>query len=255
MIMRFGIRGILAVFAGLALLIGVTSHAEAVLTTVANPHSAQPGNPGEWNLFDNGSGKAGIMEFLYGTGNFVRVDDDFDKVWMKINGAGATGISKFAGASQQLGFRQGGSDTLLSPVISINIVPPTTTAISSAGIPSGLFNWLDAATGATNVGTQYSDPALNSDAGDHMVTFKILKKLGTPGNPATAAAVGVPTFVIGFEDRILTGTPPLADKDYDDLVVEVTNVRPVAEPGTLGLTAIGMFGLVWLGWRRSRRTG
>lgn len=224
----------------IALMLGVAAcaAASADYTYVANPHAANPGGGGEWNLFDNGSGNAGIMEFLYGVGNFTRWNDDFDQIWT--DGSGPVSISaKYAGNTQQFGWRNLGStaETPIGSPIVQNLYPthggPTYSVTIGGAIP---FAWFIDTDGSEN---RYSLESLNYATADQMVTFMVNGYLATPGdiNSYTLYSDG-PRFVLGFEDIRYASS----DKDFNDLVVEVGVGHPIPVPAaaTLGLIGLGI---------------
>jgi hypothetical protein len=162
-----------------------------------------------------------VLSRLYGT--WTRIDDDFDQIWQDLDGgmrvtAKYTSVTAFT-LVYSLNEITGGSpvDTtlnLLNESTTINVVPN-----------SDLFIW-----GASGAGSlKWSNEALNGGQ-DWMVTFKI-DTLNDGTSPLQ------PTYVIGFEDG--------SDWDFQDLVVEVTNVAPVPVPGAvlLGLLGLGAAGL------------
>ncbi len=200
--------------------------ASAYLTTI-NPVGG--GNGSELSLFS-------IMDHLYGSGNYTRVDDSFDQTWQNTKGS-ATAVARYAGYSQTFGyipdtdlqfhelFTVTGSGYLsdFSNPSVFGKIPP------SGSLAPGSYNFLfaDNANGAGDPPMWTSQPSTN-DPGfyDHMVTFSL--------------ASG--KYVIAWEDL------NLGDYDYNDLVVEVGGVSPVPEPATILLIGSGLLG--FLGLRR-----
>jgi hypothetical protein len=89
------------------------------------------------------------------------------------------------------------------------------------------------------VGRVYSDSSLNPTGGDHMVSF---------------AVNGLPdTYVFGFEDWLFT-SDPASDRDYNDVVVQVTfnrtEILSTPEPATAALLGVGLLLAVRLGHKR-----
>jgi hypothetical protein len=235
-------------------LVGATLNAQATFTTVNDIWgTGVPGNP-EWNVYNTGVGSApgaGIMEYLYGTGNFTRVNDASDLQWVGLNG-GATFDAIYAGNSQALYtaglvgiptslILSGGGSTFATPSRSASPVPYTPITQPFLFMDnSGGVNW-------------YSDPTLNSaDSGkDHMVTFAVTGYLTTAGVASSYTAfTGGTHYVIAFEDSAN------GDYDFNDLVVEVSGVAPVPEPTTMiaGALLLLPFGASTLRILRKRHT-
>jgi hypothetical protein len=87
--------------------------------------------------------------------------------------------------------------------------------------------------------TYYSQSDLNAD-GDHFLIYN------TSDN--TQTGLGGSDVVLAIEDLDISGT-----SDYNDMVVGVTDVAPVPEPGTMVLLGAGMLGLAIFGKRRMNR--
>lgn len=87
-------------------------------------------------------------------------------------------------------------------------------------------------------GTFYSNPLLNADGVDHFAIFS------TEGSTGLA---GVFEFVIGIEDVYGGG-----DLDYNDMVLGITDVRPLNQVPVIGTAALLPLGLFGLGLARRR---
>ena len=217
------------VFLGAALVLAAVS-GHANLTTVNDIWgTGVPGNQ-EWNVYNTGVGAGqgnGIMEYLYGTGNFTRVDDASDLQWVGLNG-GATFDAIYAGNSQAL-YTAGVAGIPTSLILIGSGSTYTTPSRSASPTPytpvTQPFLFMDNSGGVN----WYSDPTLNStDSGkDHMVTFAVNGYLATAGLASSYVAFADTHYVIAFEDSAN------GDYDYNDLVVEVSGVTPVPEPTTM----------------------
>ena len=227
----------------------------AVNTHVNDLWETEPGGWGEWNLYDStgGGGGTGIMEWIYGAGNFTRVDDAADIFWTEAVGRnGVIFDAVYAGSHQSLYLtRPDGTGATTAPGLawsmSNTVNPPVRGAsfISLPDIPSDPFLFADITPEFWS-----SSRSFNSDRRDHMVTFLVTGYLNTPGVPSTPdgiTALTQPTYVIAFEDM------EYGDYDYNDLVVEIHGVSlgvSVPEGGSaLGLIAGSLVGWGLLRWR------
>lgn len=180
-------------------------------------------------------GTGGILDQLYGLGNLVRVDDDFDQIWNPANGD-AVARAKYADFSQEFGYiPQINGSYNAADFVHLFDVSGSTNGISlpgpSATLGSGNVNFIWALN-PSGAPLWTSLSSWNSDFLDHMVTWEII------GKPFT--------WVIAWED--LTGG---GDRDFNDLVVEVS-VTPVPIPSALLLLGSGLVGLVGLRKRFKR---
>lgn len=168
------------------------------------------------------SSATNVLERLYGAGNFTRVDDDYDQLWQDLNGGVQVAV-KYTSRSLTLWYAKdeiGASDKVNTGLdgfsdgfLKIDVEPNTDKFIFGA-----------ASTGL------WSNPMLNPGGQDRMVTYRITNL--------------AKTFVLGFEDG--------NDEDYQDLVVEVSHVRPTPVPGAV---LLGVLGLGAAGCKLRRRRG
>lgn len=227
-------KAILTVFA-----MALTTTALAGFSPVETPWNwaSQGTNGEEWNLYDAaGGGHTGIMEYLYGAGNFTRIDDSGDQVWHDGSGP-ITLTAKYAGFNQQLGWMDLNTNTqhLIGGPISGNFGPVFGAPIMiNIGSPVP-FVWFDTNDG----GTVYSQQILNGDLADHMVTFMVTGYMDrTNPNAPVFVAYDHARYVVAFEDG--RGYPGTGDSDYNDLVMEVAFTPAVPLPAAAGLGALGM---------------
>ena len=136
------------------------------------------------------------------------------------------------------------SATLAFDLLAGTVTNETTSASASIGTTFGFYlqtHDQDNADGdndpTTGRDTFYSHTSLNPDGVDHFLVFNTQ---GHPGGSLFGSDV-----VLAAEDLLGGG-----DLNYKDMVVGVTDVAPVPEPGTMALIGSGLVGLY--GARRRR---
>jgi hypothetical protein len=246
--------------------------------------SADPQVVGSAGTTFNGGFAETIMYKLYGQNGFKyeRVDDTAtpgDRLWPNSLGLLLQATVKYAGQDSRFGyFENSGSNpagptgdalTNWRPVfettgqgfydgslnnqgepgitvtfvgidgVTANVLGPNSFLLTPAQTGSPIEFGLRSPPGATNPlfsSNQSSAQTNLADQGhDHMVTFRILNSDGSFTG----------RYALAWEDRLLAGS----DKDYNDLVLEVT---AVPEPASLAVAGLGTLAIFGYGWRRRR---
>jgi Domain of unknown function (DUF4114)/VPDSG-CTERM motif len=160
---------------------------------------------------------ASILDTAYGMGNYTRIDDGVDNIWWQVIGGPATVKAKYAGNGNDLWTATTPAGLLDNFVVAGNVG-----SLGTIAPTSNPFLFADVTSGGSSIGGNYfvSDSSLNVSGQDHMVTFQI--------NKDTAGNALIDTYVIAWEDLQYA----VSDKDFNDLVVEVSGVTPVPDSGT-----------------------
>ncbi len=182
-----------------------------------------------------------------------------DYVWEELNGQIAL-IGMSAGNSNTIGYYTGlgtgsASQSLLGPYSGIfdflgdgTAADPYPAATFTVATPDKLYGWYLSSSGTT----WYSEPELNSDDYDHMMTFALPELAGETIWIKTGGVVRQWTFrdhvyLVAWED-VAMGS---ADKDFDDMMYLVDAVAPVPVPGAV---LLGLLGLSVAGARLRKRS-
>jgi len=173
-----------------------------------------------------------ILANLFGPpSNYVRIDDSLDNVLAGWHGGSA--VAKYAGNVQNFGYFAGSSGGTFT---SLMIVPPTPlgTWFAIPDMPDFRFG-INSPDGS---GVFFNSNAVeNPFLGDHMISFEV-----TSGPSAGDR-------IIAWEDLPFN----VSDRDYNDLVVQISPLNPIPEPATLVLLGLGSMVLGLVTSRRRRR--
>lgn len=195
-----------------------------------------------------------------GSGYAVEADDQYepDEIWYPGDEASATLVFEFAGYRDGNSFGMytddgtpyeifAGTDDLedeavvdfgaTQTTVEVTHDGVTSTTTHDVGLGDGFGFYLDVGYTGQRF---YSEQGRNVDGADHMVAFNLS---AFPGHEKD--------FVIGWEDL----TFPNTDKDYNDMILTVSNVHTVPEPATYALLGIGLACMAaFVGLRRKRVT-
>ncbi len=226
--------------------------------SVSTPNDqSDPGSgtfPGPQQLFN-------AVNLLTGSSYTKNQDIDFkqytapDSIWKDKGNAVFSFVSVTALNSNTLYVYNTATPTILNPILGSftgfgfsgdgTSVNPFLAATSPFA-PGTEFGFTMESLGGYPAGTWDSDPTLNADGLDHMLTYKLTDLIGQTyyttdefGN-VTARTYTDP-YLIGWEDLALSSDSKLGDEDHNDLVFVVDNGAPVAvpEPGTTALFLVG----------------
>lgn len=182
-----------------------------------------------------------ILDNLYGLSNLVRVEDTGDNgtdiLWPN-SGATVNARAKFTTDRMAFGYLPGSSGTAYENLFtarSYGYLSGLTAAVSPT-LSGNVFRF--AMRPRTDL-IWSSNPFDNDGGMDQMITFRITGSGGEKNNQ-------IGSYVLAWEQDSWLG-----DRDYNDLIVEVSGVSPVPEPATLTLFGLGLAGFA--GWRVRRR--
>jgi hypothetical protein len=192
-----------------------------------------------WGLTATGGSVSTIVFEIAGYDNqnvfgvFDR-NDPTKKVQLFNAAAGGYGTTPAVGTSAQATL-----SILLNGEVEVNNV---STGITFSGTQFGYY------LGSPD-GLYFSDSDLNLNKEDRMVAYqgKDVDYVQLKNRPA-----GLWTsdeYVLAWEDRNALNS----DWDYNDMVIMVESVKPVPEPATLSLFAMGFVGMLGMGWIRRKK--
>ena len=183
------------------------------------PNAIEPDLVGDWiSCPRQRQDMTESSDFSTGGDNLTRVDDLgtlSDRWWSIGVGAEARPLSSFAGYLSILV----GWTRPLSSTTSFRTGGPSG-YINLPGVPFASSDLLNRFALHTSGGTAFN----SAQADDHLVTFQITGNADQYGRDYSANIIG--NYILAWEDLPLS----LSDRDYNDLVLELGGVRPIAEP-------------------------
>jgi Domain of unknown function (DUF4114)/PEP-CTERM motif len=182
-------------------------------------------------------GQGGILDTLYGLDNVKRIDDDLDQLWKHKNDNNSLvqAEAKFASYSQSFGYIRGEEGNSFSELFTVSagnkgylVDNSSIFSVNDSGNPFRFGNDPEAQYAPDLISSAEAD---NLDKKDHMLTWYIMSG-EHKGN-----------YVLAWEDLVNLG-----DRDYNDLVVEISGIQPTAvpEPASIFLLGSGLLGLFGL---------
>jgi len=193
-----------------------TTHASEEDLHAGLPTHPDPGaHGGSEHGFDD------LLDRLYGAGNYNRIDDSLDQIWLDMDGFIEV-QAIYAADYHWLGYSL--SETTGSPIIWLDdgfggyLDTVGENALFNVEPDTDAFIWV-----LGDGTTYYSVELFNSDSRDHMVTFSI------------------PTFQ---DTYLICWDNGGNDEDFQDMVFEVRNVAAVPEPATICLFGLGALALL-----------
>lgn len=158
-------------------------------------------SPRETNLL----GMGGALDTLYGLENLERVADSDDQYWTNEGEGRAVVRAAFRSDPGRLEVLTAEAER--RQVLTVEGFGNDASGEGQLPLPDGaLFRW-------GYIGHYSSVSTENPDGADHMVTWRVTQ------GPAAGK------YVIAWEDR----DAPMTDRDFQDVVIEVSNVRPHAQ--------------------------